>query len=176
MLMDRIRNFTPSKRAYQLAENVVRNGYENLDIVDAAWALLVVNRLSYSGIPFANCMSDPTARWSADTLVKRVQRIHKVGEHLHVSCMDAIQYIEEMYWMPEATIFLDPPYHAKGPSLYLESYQGNDHERLAALLDDLYRGMPGADMILTYDDSPRIREMYRFPEVTRIGRYYSIAN
>lgn len=146
------------------------------DMVDAAWSLLVVNRLAFSGIPKANCMSNPMARWSANTLIKRIKKIHSVSQHIHVSCMDACVLIEEMYWRPNTTIFIDPPYKIKGKDLYVNYYTDENHFALSCLLDDLYKGMPGADMLITYDDCEFIKEIYEFPEVMTVSRNYCIAN
>lgn len=174
MLLDRIENFTPSEKEYRKAQSILKNGYDGIDIIDAAWNLLIVNRLAFSGIPKANCMSDPAARWNPKTLQKRIHAIHEKADNLYVSCMDACEYIEEMYWMDQATIFLDPPYYVKGPDLYLENFQNQDHERLACLLEALYQGIPGADMLLTYDDSNYIRSLYRFPAEEMVQRNYCI--
>lgn len=176
MLIDKIEKFVPSKEAYKKAQKMLKNKYKELDMLEAAWNLLIVNRLAFSGIAKANCMSNPAARWNADTLKRRIMNIHSHSKHLHVSCMDACDFIEEMYWKPNTTLFIDPPYKSAGEKLYMEYYKEDDHERLAFLLDELYKGMPGADMLLTYDDSDFIKSLYRFPIIEEIGRIYSISN
>lgn len=176
ILIDRIKRFVPTKEVYYQARQRVNDNYMGLDMVDAAWNLLVVNRLAFSGIPKANCMSEPAARWSAHTLIKRIERIHRVSEHIHVSCVDACELIEEMYWCPDTTIFIDPPYKIKGKDLYVNYYIDENHYKLACLLDELYKGMPGADMLITYDDCEFIKGIYEFPEVMTVNRRYCIAN
>jgi len=176
VLIDKIQQFNPTKEAFYQARQKVKENYTDLDMVDAAWNLLVVNRLAYSGIPKANCMSVPEARWSADTLIKRIRNIHRVSENIHVSCMDACELIEEKYWLPNTTIFIDPPYKIKGKDIYVNYYTDKNHYELSNLLDDLYKGMPGADMLITYDDCEFIKEIYEFPDVMTVGRTYSIAN
>lgn len=176
VLTNRIRTFIPSEKTFKEAQSKWKNGYENMDIIEAAWTLLVVNRLAFSGIPKANCMKNPGARWNADTLIKRIHNIAGVAGHIHVSCADACGVIEEMYWRPNTTIFIDPPYKIKGKDLYMKYYENNDHEQLSCLLDDLYKGTPGADMILTYDDCDYIKNLYQFPVQEIIGRNYCIAN
>lgn len=174
ILLDRIDQFSPCKKEYIKAQEQLKNGYDGMDMVDAAWNLLIVKRLAYSGIAKANCMSEPAARWNRNTLRKKILAIHGKSEHLHVTCMDACAMIEEMYWKDRTTIFIDPPYHKKGKDLYLKYYQNADHEKLAFLLDELYKGMPGADLILTYDNSQFIRSLYHFPFEEEIGRKYCI--
>lgn len=175
-LCKRISGFVPSKEAYKNAQQIMFSDYKDCSLLDAAWALLVVNRLSFSGICKANCMGDPSARWNAQELIKRINKIHQYSGHIHISNRDALSFIEEMYWYPNATIFIDPPFFIKGKQLYKHFYQKSEHDQLAYLLDDLFKGMPGADMIVTYDMADYIRNLYEYPNVKVINRIYSIAN
>lgn len=175
-LIEKIRSFQPSESAYKEAQTVVKNEYKDALTLEAAWNLLVVNRLAFSGIPKANCMKNPMARWNPDTLIKRINNIHAVSDHIHISCNDACDYIEEMYWLPHTTIFIDPPYREKGKQLYMNFYHGDDHKRLATLLDELFKNFPGSDILITYDDCDYIRELYQFPVQEQVSRVYSIAN
>lgn len=176
VLKELISTFIPSKEAYNRCKEIVLSSYKDCTKEEAAWSLLVTNRLAFSGIPFANCMSKPEARWNAKTLCNRIDKIHRVAEHIHVSNLDAYSFIEEMYWKPRATLFIDPPYYEKGNKLYPCSYTEEDHKKLSFLLDELYKGVPGADMLVTYDLQKEISEMYAWPEKVVIGRKYSIAN
>lgn len=175
-LINKIEQFTPSKDGYIVSQKVVKSKYKGCSISEAAWHLLVVNRLAFSGIPKANCMGNPAARWNANTLIKRVRNISRVSKHVHVSCMDACEFIEEMYWKPNTTILIDPPYVLKGKDLYMEYYKNEDHEKLAFLLDELYKGVPGADILITYDECQYLREIYDFPVFENLERQYCIAN
>ena len=176
VLKERIRRFIPSKEAYKECQKRVLGGYEGCSKEEAAWSLLVTNRLAFSGIPFSNCMSNPADRWNAETLCKRIDEIHRFGKYIYISNMDAYEFIEEMYWMSNATLFIDPPYYEKGKVLYPCSYTREDHQKLAFLLDKLHKGFPGADILVTYDLQEEIQEMYVYPDKVVIGRKYSIAN
>lgn len=176
ILAQRIKSFTPSEKAFRRAKYEVSEGFCGLDTTEAAWNTLIVNRLAFSGIPKANCMSNPSARWNADALIKRIMDIHHHSERIFVSNMDACEYIEEMYWMPATTLFIDPPYFVKGKSLYNLYYTDDDHRKLSFLLDELYKGMPGADMVITYDYCQEIEALYYYPTVEVINRKYCIAN
>jgi len=173
-LKERICSFVPTKESFYDCRSSVLEHYAGCSLEDAGWNLLVTNRLSFSGIPFANCLSDPCSRWNATTLCKRIDRISCVSEHIHLSNEDAVSYIENMYWKPNTTIFIDPPYYGKGKVLYVNSYDKCQHHTLSVLLDELHKGFPGADMIVTYDYQKAITDMYSYPEPIRIGRRYSI--
>lgn len=176
ILAERIKTFTPTEKAFRRAKMKATVGFKGLDTTDAAWNMLVVNRLAFSGIAKANCMSNPAARWNPDKLCDKIMNIHSHADKIHVSNIDACEFIEEMYWKPTTTIFVDPPYYVKGKALYNNYYTHEDHLNLSVLLDELYKGMPGADMIVTYDYCKEIEDMYYYPTVETVGRKYSIAN
>ena len=176
ILINKIKDFEPSKEAYKHAQKLVLNNYKGLDLVDAGWNAFIVNRMAFSGICKANCMGNPSARWNPTTLINRIKKISRFANHIFLSNTDAYEFIEEMYWKSKSTILIDPPYFIKGKDLYNQYYKNKDHENLALLLDSLYRSMPGADMILTYDYCQNIIDLYDFPIVEEISRKYSIAN
>lgn len=146
-----------------------------------AWAQLLANRLSYSGIVKANPMGgkngsekDLLARWNPVELKKRIETIHRMADKITVSCMDALSLIEaSAYWDEKSTLFIDPPYVRAGKALYQKYFTEDDHRQLAWLLQTLYTGMPGADLIITYDDCEFIRDLYFWAEVKTVGRYFS---
>ena len=87
-----------------------------MDIPDAAWCSLLVNRLAFSGIPKANplggkngTISQLTSRYNPLVLAKRIKKVHSMSERITITQNDAIQLIEEEYWNSDATIFIDPP-------------------------------------------------------------------
>lgn len=176
VLKGKIAAFKPSQEAYYKAQHEVLSNYRSSDINDAAWYALIVNRLAFSGIPYANAMSNPSARWNAKTLCKRVDAIHEKADHMHIACMDACDYIQDKYWLPNSTLFIDPPYYEKGSTLYHCYYNDEQHRALAYTLDELYKSFPCNDMIITYDNSPAILDMYNYPKKYIVTRKYSIAN
>lgn len=149
---------------------------------ELAWSQLVVNRLAFSGISKANELggrngSDKQllARWNPKALKERIERIHEMADAIEVSNANAYDLIEQSaYWDEHSTLFIDPPYVAQGKALYRKYFDEDDHRDLAWLLESLYTGMPGADIVITYDDCELVRELYGFAEVVTIGRKYSI--
>lgn len=121
-------------------------------------------------------MSNPAARWNSEKLRDKIMNINKYADKIHVSNIDACKFIEEMYWCSSTTIFIDSPYYIKGKALYNKFYTHEDHAKLSFLLDELHKGMPGADMIVTYDYCKEIEDMYYYSTVETVGRKYSIAN
>jgi len=95
-------------------------------------------------------------------------------DRITVSNLDACELIEEEYWRPKTTLFIDPPYFKKGKQLYRCFYDEKQHLQLNELLESLHHGMPGADIILTYDNDPFIENIYWYPTIEKISRIYSI--
>ncbi len=96
------------------------------------------------------------ARFDKADLIRRCEKVAEYRDRISVSCDDGIEFIQKLD--PQATFFfIDPPYFHKGPTLYLNALDSSYHERLAEQL----RSMKDATWVLTYDDCPEIRRMYR---------------
>ena len=96
------------------------------------------------------------ARFNKPELRRRCEKVAEYRERIHVSCDDGIHFIERLD--PESTFFfVDPPYFEKGPTLYLNALDEDYHAALAARM----RVMQDAAWVLTYDDCPEVRRLYR---------------
>lgn len=163
------------KKWFLEARDAMNNGYPGLSLADTAYVFLTLNRMAYSGIVKGGCMSDAQARWNPDTLVKRLDAIHAKADRIFTYNMDALDFIEEKYWLKHCTLFIDPPYYANhAECLYNHSYSAQEHANLSGLLSSLYRSFPCADMIVTYDFCKEIEEMYDDADEIVIGRKYTI--
>jgi DNA adenine methylase len=179
-LVDRLRTITPTHDDFFEAQSIIKKDYRGVDVVEAAWAALLVNRLAYSGIYKANPLGGKNgtrkallSRWNPSELEKRIMHVHQLSERIAITQENAIELIEEAYWDEEATIFIDPPYFEKGKDLYHCYYTEKDHIELSHLLDSLYQGCPGADLIVTYDYHQWIDDLYYYPQREIISRKYS---
>jgi len=103
-----------------------------------------------------------TGRWKLDArftkpeLGRRCKKVAEYCARVQVSCADGIQFIDRLD-LGSTFVLIDPPYFKKGPSLYLNALDEGYHAKLAARL----MGMSDASWVLTYDDCPEIRRMYR---------------
>lgn len=180
-LIDRINHIVPDKILFLEAKQATQDHFHSCLSDQAAWYSLVLNRLAFSGIPKANPMGGLEAssekmlvRWNPETLIKRIEWIHSMREHITISCLPANVFIEEHYWTPGSTLFIDPPYIEKGKALYTHYFTEQDHYELASLLDGLHFGVPGADILLTYDAHQLLYQMYDHADFKIVGRNYSI--
>jgi DNA adenine methylase len=96
------------------------------------------------------------ARFNKAELRRRCEKIAEFRSRIHVSSQDGIRFIATVD--PGSTfLFIDPPYFEKGHTLYLNTLSAKYHRQLASKL----RSMNEAAWVLTYDDCPQVRKMYR---------------
>jgi len=97
-------------------------------------------------------------RFNREDLASRIRRIAKYSGRIHFSSLDArtfLQSIDDI--LPQRSlIYADPPYFAKGAELYTSAFKINDHESLRDRLLSLK-----SRWILTYDNVPEIRSLYK---------------
>ena len=101
------------------------------------------------------------ARFNRSTLRKRIERIEWYRDRIEVYNLDALDFLRNVVrpivsGNNSCLVYLDPPYYAKGRTLYLNCYNHKDHAALATFL----RRTRFFNWLLTYDDVPQIREMY----------------
>jgi len=96
------------------------------------------------------------ARFNKPELRRRCERVAEYRDRIHVSGLDGVRFIHSLMEDPPFC-FIDPPYFTRGKALYLDTMDHNYHSALAGTLNS----MPHAAWVLTYDDSPQVRRMYR---------------
>jgi DNA adenine methylase len=66
-------------------------------------------------------------------------------------------------------VYIDPPYYMQGRKLYRHHYTDGDHEALAK-----YITAQGYPWLVSYDDHPRIRELYASKRMQQIYLDYKV--
>lgn len=96
------------------------------------------------------------ARFNKSELRRRCERVAEYRDRIRVSGHDGTEFIKSLD--AESTFFfIDPPYFVKGRTLYLNALDDEYHIALSTQL----RSMSDAAWVLTYDDCPEIRRLYR---------------
>ena len=96
------------------------------------------------------------ARFSKHALRYRCERVGEYRDRIHVSGRDGIEFINGLD-TDRTFFFIDPPYYAKGRMLYLNALDEKYHRALSLQL----KSMSDAAWVLTYDDCPQVRRLYR---------------
>lgn len=96
-------------------------------------------------------------RFNKTALVKKINIISEYRHRIHLYRLDAIDFLKEVQpKLPkQSLIYIDPPYYNKGASLYTSFYNHEDHSDVALQVLKLKK-----PWIMTYDNTPEIKELY----------------
>lgn len=137
-----------------------------------AFATFFLNRTNHSGILNGGMIGgkNQTGEWKLDArfnrseLASRIKKIFDLRSQIHLSNYDAADFIRYHRRGQRKLIYLDPPYYHAGPRLYLNAYQPDDH---AEVRDHVLKLR--CKWIVSYDDVPQIRNLYRKCNSRRIN-------
>lgn len=123
----------------------------------------VIGGLDQSGDYLLDC------RFNKAGLIKKIERIALHSDQVTLSRLDGEAFLRErLPNMPkDLLVNIDPPYFSKGPALYCSFYDHRDHERLARSVAKIKQSW-----MVTYDDTPEIRDMYKkYPLISKSLKY-----
>ncbi|XKE96532.1 DNA adenine methylase (plasmid) [Metaplanococcus flavidus] len=99
-------------------------------------------------------------RFNKENLMKKVNIISSEKDRIKLHNLDALELIEIYFSKKEAAedyfTFFDPPYFKKGPGLYTNFYDYEDHLNLSSII----KSYSNHKWIVTYDDCVEIQDMY----------------
>jgi len=178
-LLRRITAFTPSADAFYQYKQ--QDG-ERIDPVEAGFRKIVLHQTSYSGLgvmaggPLGgraqnNSRYNPLCRWRPSNLKNAIRAWHRALKRFRtvtVTCRDFRDVLKSL--SANAFVYLDPPYYLKGSQLYKYTMSDEDHAALCAELKSA-----AFDWLLSYDDHPRIRELYAWARIDAVFITYTTA-
>lgn len=143
---------------------------------ELGFATFFLNRTNRSGILNAGMIGgkNQNGLWKLDArfnrleLHRRIERIGRFRNRIHLSCEDAIEFLRNRRFSRKNLIFLDPPYFLAGRHLYLSTYKPGDH----AAVSEYILGLK-APWIVSYDDVREIRELYKNVKSRRFQLLYT---
>ena len=96
-------------------------------------------------------------RFNREDLVKRIRRVAKYKNRIHLTRLDALEFISfASRTLPQKSLLcIDPPYFNKGSSLYTSFYVSEDHAALSKEIQNLRR-----PWVVTYDNVQEINALY----------------
>lgn len=135
------------------------------------FATFFLNRTNHSGILNGGMIGGRKQRgpWRIDArfnpldLQARIERIGSFRDRIHLTCEDAIEFLRNRRFTKASLIYLDPPYYHAGRRLYLNAYKPGDH----ATVSEYVLGLK-SHWIVSYDDVPEIRKLYKSVKSRRI--------
>lgn len=115
-------------------------------------------------------------RFARDNLAARVIALGAMRRRVLVTGLDAIDFLKKHLPLgngrAKAFVYADPPYVIKGKRLYLNAYDAKDHANFARYLEQ-QRVLP---WLVSYDDAPLIRKLYRQHKMSILPIRYSLQN
>lgn len=158
----------------------VVNGQIAASLPERGFATLFLNRTNRSGILKGGVIGGKNqsgeykldARFLRSQLCDRLWRIGQHADRINVYGEDALALLNRCknFLPSQSLIYLDPPYYVKGQGLYRNFYNHEDHVAIAELV--MRRSFP-RNWMVSYDDVPAIRSMYRGSKVRGYGLHYT---
>jgi DNA adenine methylase len=135
-----------------------------VDSVRLGFATFYLNRTNHSGILNGGMIGGKRqlgewrvdARFNRSELIRRVRRIASYSSRIHLSRLDALEFIKYKGRGRNKLIYFDPPYYGAGRHLYLNAYKPADHETVRDRVSQL-----GCHWVVSYDNVPQIKALYR---------------
>lgn len=149
-------------------QRTIMDNAKDHDDVALGFATFFLNRTNRSGILNGGIIGgrDQTGPWKIDArfnapeLVHRIQAIAEIGNRIKVTRQDALKFLQSgaRKWPEKTLVYLDPPYYVKGRDLYYDYYSPEDHATVAQFVTT---SITKQKWIVSYDNAPAIRELYR---------------
>ncbi len=142
--------------------------------LETAAAFFIINRITFSGTTESGGFSQQAFNGRfTESSIQRLVPFGKVIQNTRITNLDFADVIEED--SDDVFIFLDPPYHSATKSaLYGKNgnlHKGFDHVRFAATMKNCPH-----KWLITYDDSPYIRELFSFANIIAWDLMYGMRN
>lgn len=137
------------------------------DSLALGFATFYLNRSNRSGIlqarPIGGMKQTGSykidARFNKETAILKIREIAKHADSISVSNLDGeayLAYLAREHRSSNLLIYLDPPYYVKGPGLYLNHLDHNDHKSLSKSIQQC-----PFPWVLSYDNNEEIRKFYK---------------
>jgi len=148
-------------------QNHVQLHPEHYSTLELGFSTFFLNRTNRSGIITGGVIGGKKqegfwkldARYNKANLISRIERISRFGDNITIYNLDAAEFITTVVPMLplKSIVYLDPPYYIKGSDLYDNHYKYSDHLEISKLVSNIQH-----KWIISYDDTPEIREMYLY--------------
>lgn len=172
---------TPVTLEERIYQKEIQKNYKNHSILELGFSTFYLNRTNRAGILKGGAIggNHQTGKWKIDArfnkhdLITRIQRIASYSSKIRLYNKDASVFIKD--YLPKvqlkSLVYLDPPYYAKGNSLYENYYCHEDHELISKLVSKIKH-----PWIVSYDNIKPIKKMYQQFNSIEYKLSYSVRN
>lgn len=143
--------------------------------VDCAYYSIFFNRTTFSGIASSGPIGgqEQKSKWTVDCrynfakLKSKIEKCHQLlAGRTNIGNVDITEY--DYLTQSNEPIYLDPPYYVKGDMLYTQKMNNIHHSKMADILGKR------TNWILSYDDCPEIRDLYKARQIIDVNVRYCI--
>jgi DNA adenine methylase len=170
---------TPVTIEERTRQKHVQSNPKEYTILELGFSTFFLNRTNRAGILRGGVIGGKeqngkwklNARFNKTDLIARIQRIAKYSSRIHLHNKDAaIFLIDQLPKIPKnSLVYLDPPYYAKGDSLYENYYSHEDHVAIATLVSKINH-----PWVVSYDNVAPIRMLYKKYKSSEYKLSYSV--
>lgn len=170
-----------SLKAWEKAKSIHKNQTDH-SILEIGFATFLLNRVNRSGILKAGIIGGKAqtgpwkmnARYNKVELIERIERIALQKNRIEIMNRDAVDCLVEIQnrQLSKTFAYLDPPYYHKGPELYLNFFNHEDHLRISNFM----KTMKFSPWLISYDNCLEISKLYSFLPSTSYELNYSAGN
>lgn len=165
---------------WKLQREVQKNKNNCDDLLTLGFSTLFLNRTNRSGIIKAGVIGGLKqdgnykldCRFNKEKTIKKIKLIASYKKQIKLYNMDAEKFIRlNITKTKNSFTFFDPPYYTKGPGLYTNFYNHENHHSLSSTIKHY---MSNKNWILTYDLSVEIFQMYKEFKYEKYYLNYSV--
>jgi DNA adenine methylase len=170
---------TPVTIEERTRQKLIQSKPRESSILELGFSTFFLNRTNRAGILKGGVIGgkDQSGKWKLDArynkadLIARIQRIAQFSSRIRLYNKDAAAFIkEQLRKIPQnSLVYLDPPYYAKGNSLYENYYTHKDHVAVANLVSEIRQ-----PWVVSYDNVIPIQNLYEKYKSTEYKLSYSV--
>lgn len=152
----------------------LKENIKDFDDLKTASAFFVFNRITFSGTTESGGFSEQafTGRFT-DSSIERLRPLERLLKNVQITNFDFEEVVQAEG--ENVFLFLDPPYFSATKSaLYGKNgnlHKGFDHQRFSETMKNCQH-----KWLITYDDSPYIRELFSFANIFSWDLSYGMRN
>lgn len=179
-LINKIESTPVTIEEWKIQREIQKSKEKCSDLLTLGFSTLFLNRTNRSGIIKAGVIGGLKqdgnykldCRFNKEKTIKKIKLIASYKKQIKLYNMDAEKFIRlNITKTKKSFTFFDPPYYSKGPGLYTNFY---NHENHLSLSNTIKNYMSNKNWILTYDLSEEIFQMYNEFKYEKYYLNYSV--
>ncbi len=162
-------------------QKYIYNNQEDYSMYEIGFATFFLNRTNRSGIITGGAIGGKKqegkykidCRFNKKVLIKKIKEIEKYKARIKLFNYDAKDFIKKVVTRQKDDnyfIYFDPPYIKKGPELYRNYFNLEEHSKLANVIKEK---LHEKTWIITYDENELIYNLYNDFKIISFDLKYS---